>query len=53
LVVELVGGPQPSVELPPQAGATRFVHCTLTSSVASMDVYLAFKVESASRPAAP
>jgi hypothetical protein len=51
-VVE-VDGDEPSLELAPQAGAHRLTHCTLTSSVASMEVYLAFKVDAAPACAVP
>lgn len=41
------GGAESQVQLPRRAGATRLVHVPLQSSIARLDLYLAFKVEAA------
>ena len=45
LAVNVVGGGEPVIELPRREGATRLVHCTVDGSLASKNLFLAFKVE--------
>ena len=43
-LVHISGGEHPTVELPRQAGAKKLVKVQLTSSIAQLDLYLAFQV---------
>lgn len=47
VIVADFGGAESQVELPRRIGATRLVHVPLQSSIARLDLYLAFKVDGA------